>query len=59
LKYPDIITIITGRRLEWLGHVVSMGGERAVKSYWNDNQEVEEKKERTRLRWSDDNAEWA
>jgi hypothetical protein len=44
LKHPDIVSIITGRRLEWLGHVVRLDGEGAVKSYWNDNREVGEKK---------------
>jgi hypothetical protein len=44
LKYPDIVTIITGRRLEWLWHAAKMGGEGALKSYWNDNREVEGKK---------------
>jgi len=43
-KYPDIVTIIKGRRLEWLGHVIRMDGERAVKSYWDENRAVGENK---------------
>jgi hypothetical protein len=43
-KYPDIVTIMKGRRLEWLGHVVRMYGEWAVKSYWKKNRAVGEKK---------------
>jgi hypothetical protein len=29
-KSPDIITGVQGRRFEWLGYVVRLGGERAV-----------------------------
>jgi hypothetical protein len=29
---PDIVTVITVRRLEWVGHVVRMDGERTAKS---------------------------
>ena len=29
-KTPDIVTVVKVRRLEWLGHVVRVDGERAV-----------------------------
>jgi hypothetical protein len=29
-KYSDIVTVIIARRLEWLGHVVRIDGERMV-----------------------------
>ena len=29
-KYSDIVTVIIARRLEWLGHVVRVDGERMV-----------------------------
>jgi hypothetical protein len=44
-KYPDTVIIIKGCRLEWLGHIVRMGGEWTVKSYWKENRAVTEKKE--------------
>jgi hypothetical protein len=31
LKSPDIVTVITACRLEWLRLVIGMGGERTVK----------------------------
>jgi hypothetical protein len=30
-KYPNIVTVIKVRRLEWLGHVVRIDGARIVK----------------------------
>jgi hypothetical protein len=31
-KSPNIVTVVELRRLEWLGHVVRMGGARIVKT---------------------------
>lgn len=41
-KSSGIVTAFKGRRLEWLGHVVRMGGTR---NYWKTNQVDGGKKE--------------
>ena len=35
LKSPGIVTVITACRLEWLGCVIRMGGERTLKVLLN------------------------
>jgi hypothetical protein len=53
-KSPDILAVIKVRRLEWLGHVVRMDGERTVKKLLECKPGGGRKKGRPRLRWMDD-----
>jgi hypothetical protein len=53
-KSPDVITVIKVRRLEWLGRVVRMDGERTVKKLLEGKPAGGKKKGRPRLRWLDD-----
>jgi len=43
LNLQTLLTVTKVRRLEWLGYVATMDGERTERSYWKANQEEEEK----------------
>jgi hypothetical protein len=53
-KSPDIVTEITVRRLEWLGHVSRMEDTRLTKMIFNAKPEGRRGVGRPRLRWLDD-----
>jgi hypothetical protein len=50
-RSPDIVTVIEVCRLEWLGHIVRMDGERTVQTLPQDEPEGESKRGRPRLGW--------
>ena len=47
----DILEVIKGRKLEWLGHMKRMPDTRVVKQISDRQQEGTSKKGRPRLRW--------
>jgi hypothetical protein len=53
-KAPDILNVITIRRLEWLGHVVRMNETRSVKKISEGKLKERRSRGRPRLRWIND-----
>ena len=50
-KSPGMVTVIKVRRLEWLGHVVRVEGERTVQKLLQDEPDGRSKRGRPRLGW--------
>jgi hypothetical protein len=53
-RSPDVVTEIKVRRLEWLGHIIRMDGDRMAKKVFISKPEGRRDIGRRKLRWLDD-----